>query len=58
MSEPVFAVVPKPWAPPYGCRRSIDFAQGSKADAWLRHPVLGDPSFDSFQRLGGNPLLR
>jgi hypothetical protein len=28
------------------------------ADAWLRHPILGDPSFDAFQRLPGNPLVR
>lgn len=28
------------------------------ADAWLRHPVLGDPSFDAFERVAGGPLYR
>lgn len=29
-----------------------DFAKMALRDAWLRHPVLGDPSFDSFEKLG------
>jgi len=29
-----------------------DYAKTTHMDAWLRHPVLGDPSFDSFERLG------
>lgn len=29
-----------------------DYAKTKHMDAWLRHPVLGDPSFDTFQRLG------
>lgn len=29
-----------------------DYAKTAHMDAWLRHPVLGDPSFDTFQRLG------
>jgi hypothetical protein len=35
-----------------------DFAEGRYADQWLRHPVYGDPSFDSFERLPGNPVHR
>ncbi len=38
--------------------RSIDFAESSHVDDWLRHPVFGDPSFDAFERLPGNPILR
>ena len=30
----------------------IDYAKMPHMDAWLRHPVLGDPSFDTFERLG------
>jgi len=29
-----------------------DYAKTAHMDAWLRHPVLGDPSFDCFERLG------
>ena len=36
----------------------IDYAESRHADAWLRHPVLGDPSFDAFERLPGNPIHR
>jgi len=32
---------------------SIDYAQAAHREEWLRHPVLGDPSCDSFERLGG-----
>ncbi len=32
-------------------------APAHKAD-WLRHPVYGDPSFDAFERLPGNPIYR
>ena len=35
-----------------------DFAESAHVDDWLRHPVYGDPSFDSFQRLPGNPVHR
>ncbi len=31
---------------------------GRQADAWLHHGVLGDPSFDSFERRPGNPIVR
>lgn len=36
----------------------IDFALLAQAGAWLRHPVLGDPSFDACERLPGNPVVR
>ena len=29
-----------------------NFAKTKNMNAWLRHPVLGDPSFDTFERLG------
>lgn len=35
-----------------------DFADPSFRESWLRHPVLGDSSFDAFERLPGNPLHR
>ena len=34
----------------------IDYAESCYVDLWLRHPVYGDPSFDSFERLPGNPI--
>lgn len=37
---------------------TIDFAAVSQRTAWLRHPVYGDPSFDSFRRAAGNPIHR
>lgn len=37
---------------------TIDYAQSVNADAWLRHPVLGEPSFDAFVHAPGNPVLR
>lgn len=36
---------------------STDFALGENRAAWLRHPVYGDPSFDAFERLPGNPVV-
>ena len=38
-----------------GCRRSqetFDFAKIGNMAGWLRHPVLGDPSFDTFEKQG------
>ena len=38
-----------------GCRvalSSADYAKQENMNAWLRHPVLGDPSFDAFEKLG------
>ena len=32
---------------------TIDYAQAAQRDDWLRHPVLGDPSCDAFERIGG-----
>lgn len=37
---------------------TCDFAERSHVNDWLRHPVYGDPSFDSFKRLPGNPIHR
>ncbi len=37
---------------------SIDFATAAWKDAWLRHPVLGDASFDAFVHAPGNPVWR
>src|SRR5512138_251763 len=50
--------LPAPWHVPPDSRRSIDYAVSAQADAWLRHPILGDPSFDAFGRPPGNPLMR
>lgn len=35
-----------------------DYADHAQVDAWLRHPVFGDPSFDSFQHSPSNPVFR
>ncbi len=35
-----------------------DFALLPQKDSWLRHPVLGDPSFDNFVRYEKNPIER
>jgi len=32
--------------------REYDYAKMTNMSAWLRHPVLGDPSFDTFEKLG------
>ena len=37
---------------------ATDFARSRYVDAWLRHPVYGDPSFDAFERVPGNPIHR
>jgi hypothetical protein len=36
----------------------VDYADGANRDAWLRHPVLGDASFDSFTHAASNPIHR
>ena len=36
----------------------VDYAESRHVDSWLRHPVYGDPSFDSFERAPGNPIHR
>ena len=33
-------------------KNTFDYAKIENMDAWLRHPVLGDPSFDTFEKLG------
>lgn len=35
-----------------------NYADASHVDDWLRHPVFGDPSFDSFQHDAANPVFR
>jgi len=35
-----------------------DYASLACKDDWMRHPVLGDPSFDNFIRDGKNPVQR
>lgn len=35
-----------------------DYASSASREAWVRHPVYGDPSFDVFERLPGNPVVR
>jgi hypothetical protein len=35
-----------------------DYAGVSHLADWLRHPVFGDPSFDSFQHAAANPVFR
>jgi len=37
---------------------TVDYAESRYVDSWLRHPVFGDPSFDSFVRQPGNPIHR
>lgn len=36
----------------------IDYALLANKNEWLSHPVLGDPSFDSFERRNNNPICR
>lgn len=55
---PVVPEVPSPWPLPPARPAALDYALGALADAWLRHPILGDPSFDTFERLPGNPIVR
>ena len=35
-----------------------DYAVSRHVGDWLRHPVLGDPSFDAFERVSGNFVHR
>ncbi len=37
---------------------TVDYAKATQSEAWLRHPVLGDASFDAFQHDPGPPLER
>ena len=36
----------------------IDYAQAALSHSWLHHPVIGDPSFDAFERFGPQPAYR
>ncbi|HNR35243.1 MAG TPA: hypothetical protein PKO36_08685 [Candidatus Hydrogenedentes bacterium] len=35
---------------------AVDFADAAHREAWLHHPVVGDPSFDAFERYSHNPV--
>jgi len=35
-----------------------DIAAFAHRQEWLHHPLIGDPSFDNFERLPGNPIYR
>jgi hypothetical protein len=37
---------------------TVDYADPSHLNDWLRHPVFGDPSFDNFQHAATNPVFR
>ncbi|MBI4559550.1 MAG: hypothetical protein HY706_18340 [Candidatus Hydrogenedentes bacterium] len=37
---------------------AVDYAEPKHVDDWLRHPVIGDPSFDAFVHHAGNPVHR
>jgi len=54
----VIPQVPRLWPLPPAAQATLDYAESSRADAWLRHPILGDPSFDSFQHHASNPFVR
>lgn len=38
--------------------QTVDFAEAEQRGQWLRHPVLGDASFDAFEHAAANPLHR
>lgn len=46
------------WALATPFAHAVDYAQSRYKDSWLRHPVYGDPSFDAFERVPGNPIHR
>ena len=37
-------------------RTVVDFARAQYRQAWLHHPAVGDPSWDTFAREPGNPI--
>lgn len=39
-------------------QQELDYADSRQVDQWMRHPVYGDPSFDSFEHWTGNPIHR
>ncbi len=46
------------WACTADKDQGTDYALLAHKDDWMRHPVLGDPSFDSFKRYEKNPVHR
>ena len=50
--------IPRLWLPALDRPGRFDLAEGRHADIWHRHPLLGDPSFDTFQRHGDGPFVR
>jgi len=38
--------------------QTVDYAVSDYRQSWTHHPVFGDPSFDTFERLSGNPVCR
>lgn len=58
VAMPVHPLVPESWTPPFASKVRLDFALGKHADGWVRHPVWGDPSFDTFKRIRTEPLHR
>jgi hypothetical protein len=37
--------------------RGVDYALARRREDWLHHPAIGDPSWDTFEREPGNPIL-
>ncbi len=46
------------WACTAGNDPGTDYSLLIHKDDWMRHPVLGDPSFDGFTRYAKNPVQR
>lgn len=46
------------FAIPHQSASATDYADPSRVDDWLRHPVFGDPSFDAFRHAASNPVFR
>jgi hypothetical protein len=43
-------------ASPAPTKGMVDFARAEQREAWLHHPAVGDPSWDTFVREPGNPI--
>ena len=50
--------IPAPWRIPAGEKSSIDLAARSAADAWLRHPILGDQFYATGEALAAADRLQ
>jgi hypothetical protein len=46
-----------PEAPPPSPPVVIDYAKAGHWQDWLHHPIYGDPSWDTFERLPNNPVI-